>query len=310
MYKLEKTKQANVYFRHFWPIGTIGHVDSYMNDNTRGFLADLFSDVSKEVPVIIDSHFSQKSLNKKIAQKLTRSRKKRQQIAFEQDLSLEKTINALYVWYTPENKRPPLHLPYDIFLSHDLDPYFNRNIYLPFWVTKLGSNLNQAQTVQSNLLSKRYIDKLPAKFACAVISNPEPVRMEFLKLLSSIGAVDLFGKFGTRLKSKSEISNQYRFNLCFENSIYPGYVTEKLIESWNIESIPIWSGSDKGDFFNSRAIINVAEMGFDKSLEKIRYLESHPEEISSILSEPILRKPFDIDQMLRDIHEILEKRIV
>jgi hypothetical protein len=221
----------------------------------------------------IDSHFGSKSIFDKITNKLISNIVKKQYIAHGYEMELVKTAKALYVWYTSENRRPPLNLEYDLFLSHDLEPYNDRNLYLPFWATKLGNNLSESTRNQKELMLNRKINSVPTNFACAIVSNPEPARMEFIRQLSKIGKVDIYGKLGKELSSKTKLLNKYRFNVCFENSIFPGYVTEKPFESWEYESIPIWSGFDAGNYLNPSAIINVNEFGFRNSLDKISFLE-------------------------------------
>ena len=45
--------------------------------------------------------------------------------------------------------------------------------------------------------------------------------------------------------------------MCFENDIYPGYVTEKPIEAYIGDAIPLYYGLDVANYLNSKAIINL-----------------------------------------------------
>jgi hypothetical protein len=308
--KIEHTLYDNVFLRNFWPIGTTGHVSNYNLDTTRNFLANFVSEVSDNNFTFIDSHFGSKSIFDKITNKLISNIVKKQYIAHGYEMELVKTAKALYVWYTSENRRPPLNLEYDLFLSHDLEPYNDRNLYLPFWATKLGNNLSESTRNQKELMLNRKINSVPTNFACAIVSNPEPARMEFIRQLSKIGKVDIYGKLGKELSSKTKLLNKYRFNVCFENSIFPGYVTEKPFESWEYESIPIWSGFDAGNYLNPSAIINVNEFGFRNSLDKISFLEKNPSEIHKILQLPILLKPFDFNDLVNKAKYLLENKTI
>ncbi len=294
--------------RNFWPIGTTGHTDENDSDITRLFLPSLFEEYSQNLPIIIDSHFSKSSLPRKIIQRALSNAKKQQFIAHEYQLSLHKPIKGLYVWYTSENKRPPLNLSYDVFLSHDLDQYEKNNIYLPFWATKLGVNSYSADLKQIELSTSRVEKAIPSKFACAVISNPEPVRMEFLRQLSKLGIVDIYGKMGIPLRNKYEISQKYRFNICFENSQTPGYITEKPIEAWSMGAIPIWSGIDSGGYLNEDAHVNVSQLGFRSALEKIEKLECNYLSIQNMITQPILRKKYDYDDLRISIKKIINRK--
>ena len=53
--------------------------------------------------------------------------------------------------------------------------------------------------------------------------------------------------------------NQFAFNVAMENTVAPGYITEKIGNAFNSGSIPIyWGASEINDFFNPTSFINVA----------------------------------------------------
>jgi hypothetical protein len=300
--------KPKVTLRDFWSSSSIGHLNFYREDFTKFFLLNIAQNFSIPNDIYIDSNFKRKSILKKVSNKLTSLNKmeSKQRIAYGYDLSLTRNKNSKYIWYTPENIRPPLHLNYDAFLSHDLEDYGGRNIYLPFWATRLSKTINGAKDYQSVLLRNRSTDIKPRKFACAVISNPDPIRLEFIKLLSSYGKIDIFGKLGKSIDNKMKVLEEYRFNICFENSLFPGYVTEKPLESWLSGCIPVWYGLDVAGFLNTRAIINVAELGFQKSIEEIVKIDTGYSNINSIIGEPFLKKGFDFDALSMSISKLLK----
>jgi hypothetical protein len=293
--QFKKFMNSNITLRNFWSNSSIGHENIFHEDFTKMFLLTIVENLNLPSNVYIDSNFKKKFIFKKISDKFKtiNNLEARQRIAYGYDYELFKKRDSKYIWYTPENMRPPLHLNYDVFLSHDLESYGGKNIYLPFWVTRLSKTLTGAIDFQSNLLNKRNIQSRPRKFACAVISNPDPIRLEFIKLLSNYGKVDIFGKLGTPIDDKMKVLEQYRFNICFENSLFPGYVTEKSLESWLSGCIPVWHGLDAGEFLNRKALINVAELGFQNSIEEIVKLDSEDSDYYSVANEPFLKKEFD-----------------
>jgi hypothetical protein len=134
--------------------------------------------------------------------------------------------------------------------------------------------------------------------------------MHFLSELQKIGEVDCYGPaFGNSIPNKQETLRKYRFNLCFENDLYPNYVTEKAFDSYEAECIPIWWGLDEEGFLNDGAIINVHRLGFHESLEKIRYLESHPPVRDVIRKQPLLQRAFDFDSLLNTLAVKLDRKI-
>lgn len=57
--------------------------------------------------------------------------------------------------------------------------------------------------------------------------------------------------------SKYEYLKQFKFNICPENCIEDGYVTEKLFDAFKSGCIPIWSGYKnlEGDIVNKNAVL-------------------------------------------------------
>lgn len=63
----------------------------------------------------------------------------------------------------------------------------------------------------------------------------------------------------TNIKKK-EIMQNYAFNLCPENSLFPGYYTEKIPESYLGKCLPIsWVDQNVSVDFNPKAFINLLD---------------------------------------------------
>ena len=218
------------------------------------------------------------------------------------------------IWYTPENHRPPAN-GWDATLSFEVAGW-NSNAYLPFWLLNtdafgsgdpgfLGRPLSLAE-----LASPR--DVSPSRrpgFCCAVIRNPDPVRLRAIKELSRIGRVDVFGPFGRRpIASKLDVFKNYRFVLCFENDLYPGYVTEKVFDAWTAGTIPIYWGLDAARTLNPSAMINMATLdGFSGLLEKVSEVERRKSELDRMASEALLAKTPDIGAILNLVSDGIAK---
>lgn len=96
-----------------------------------------------------------------------------------------------------------------------------------------------------------------------------------------------------KLDYKLKFLDSYRFNICFENGSYPGYVTEKLFNALQVKTMPIYWGSPTvGRDFNTRAFINASDHGnFEALINYIKHLDS-PEgkkEYLDILEQPAFR---------------------
>jgi hypothetical protein len=183
-----------------------------------------------------------------------------------------KKDNQKRIWFTGENQRVPLE-NYDLTFSYDADPFGDTNIYFPLFYLSLdwfgkeqlqfGTEGRRAGMVVTPQVasSTRITDVADRpRFVCAFVGNPEPTRMRALAALESIDVVDVYGSAVNRpIPSKIEIAQQYRFMLCFENDLYPGYVTEKPLEAWVSGCIPLWRGLDSFGVLNPESHLNAAD---------------------------------------------------
>ena len=202
-----------------------------------------------------------------------------------------------HLWYTGENLRPPTG--WHATLSFDLDSFSGTNYYLPHWAirtTDLGwrDPHDSMTTSSSKLMSQRSHRQKPQRFACLLASNPHPMRDTLVKELQKVGDVDLFGRaYGRPVHSKGELLSQYRYVICPENDLYPGYVTEKAIEAWVAGAVPIWWGSDPAGYLNPQAMVNAATTSLDELAESLISLEGNSGTWAEMHSQPILQKQFD-----------------
>ena len=109
-------------------------------------------------------------------------------------------------------------------------------------------------------MQPRKLDMQEKKEFCALIANnPEGLRINLYNSISDYKQVHGFGNmFRNPLRqSKFDILPEYKFCLCPENSIYDGYVTEKLIDAYAGLTVPIYNGDlSVDDDFNTWAFFN------------------------------------------------------
>ena len=102
-------------------------------------------------------------------------------------------------------------------------------------------------------------------FCSFVVSNEDgdPARIEFFRRLSKYRPVASGGKIlnnvGGRVPDKSAFIAKYKFNIAFENSVVPGYTTEKVMEPLAVRSVPIYYGNpDIAADFDPACMVRVA----------------------------------------------------
>jgi hypothetical protein len=171
------------------------------------------------------------------------------------------------IFYTGENRRPNFD-ECDYSLSFDFDDYEGKNIRLPLWLMQIDwfgtRDYGNPKFVipPSELMSSRYSVRPKTEFCCIVCSNLTQNRLELLEKLSKYKDIHCYGKpFGNHSygeDNKYEIISKYKFNICFENSLYPGYYTEKLIHAKVAGCLPLyWADKYCERDFNTASFLNL-----------------------------------------------------
>lgn len=222
------------------------------------------------------------------------------------------------IFWTGENERPP-EGTWDAYLSFDLHSFGGRNGYLPLWWLTCSDILNptvapylgKSITIEQ-MLNEREVDyRSRKKFCVAFIGKAYPFRMHALSALSSIGKIDVFGAiarntFQTRAKHKFEIAQNYKFVFCFENDLYPGYVTEKAPEAWATGAIPLYWGLDSAEYFNGKSMLNLSQSPtLETYVELVESVASSEDAWIDMAKQPLLQKRPTLDSVL----EVLRQRL-
>lgn len=201
---------------------------------------------------------------------------------------LQKCTQILYLG---ENVRPQ-YRQYDFSISHDIDPYCDRNIYLPLWLlrsTRYGITQSDYEPYSESSLFSRETNWHERSGAVYLGNNMTPARAALLHYLENLGInVDWYGSHTRPVKSKKELYKSYLFSVCFENSISPGYITEKLIDGYVYGTIPIYMGSSIGGLLNFKSFINI-----DASMPILSQLKYQLESVDDFKqSKPLINRKY------------------
>jgi alpha(1,3/1,4) fucosyltransferase len=237
----------------------------------------------------------------------------------------ERSIGILW-----ENQRPD-YGKYAYSISSDFDSYGGRNIRVPFWYSQIqwpdmlaDKPHHRAWSgfeplVSLDALTKPRVSsscKEREQFCCFVAANREPHRLLTINALSRISQVDLYGPISGRAfkGSKYDLLRTYRFNLCFENSIFPGYYTEKMLQAWVGGCVPLyysdpWYSVD----FNPKAAINrIHSRSLDEFVERVATVSRSPDAFEEMFRQPLLTEEPRLDDAVEFLGKacttILEKR--
>ena len=217
------------------------------------------------------------------------------------------------IWFTMENIRPPMQEDLLTSLSYDQFDFGGTNVYLPCWYLEVGifepvqRDWVGIESNMSSLLNPRRLEGFNSKkFACSIFRNPHQVRLRGIEALNTIEKVDLYGPISGRfLKDKFSVARNYKYTVCFENDLYPGYVTEKLLESYITGTVPIyWGDLGNDQSINRDSFINMKDFGtmdefvdFIANIDDVKYQE--------IFEQPFLNSVPDISSIQRILARML-----
>lgn len=197
--------------------------------------------------------------------------------------------------------------------SISFDPHTETNFRLPLWQIYwlLDPDL------QNRLINRKRHSQFQ-KFAAFTVSNPSNMtRNSHFDKLHSYSTVMSYGKVRTNSfklqnaskgrywrDAKDQFFNEepHQFMMAYENTNYPYYCTEKLMDSFLVGSMPIYWGDPKvGQDWNEKAFINVQKLGTGWIDEVIKM---HKDRIlfDEVYSEPV----FTDRQYERHVNNIAE----
>jgi hypothetical protein len=150
------------------------------------------------------------------------------------------------------------------------------------------------------------------------------------KKVNSGGAY--LNNIGYTVDSKLDFESTHKFSLCIENAIYEGYTSEKIVDGFLANTIPIYYGNpnitedfESGSFINlhdfkslEEALRYIIQIDTDDSLyleklnsNKLKFYKNDliDEFIMSIMNNPIKRVPVNYYTKRHKYHLILSSKI-
>jgi glycosyltransferase involved in cell wall biosynthesis len=149
-----------------------------------------------------------------------------------------------------------LSMGFDFFPTQgDVSPDTIKDNYIrfPLWLFYFFNPFDSMDIIRSKL--DAFKTKYEKSEFCALIASHDNtgIRTPLYELVSKVAPVDCAGKLFHNdnllkelfLDDKTKYLQQYKFNICPENSISPGYVTEKIFQALYSGCIPIYTGWNK-----------------------------------------------------------------
>lgn len=213
------------------------------------------------------------------------------------------------IFYTGENIRPTYE-SYDLSLSFDFDDYNNRNVRLPLWYfyidwfnTKSYGNPQYLIPVEYLYGPNEFTKKNKEHFCCAVFSKYDEDRFNMMNYLNDYKNVYGFGKVHVNKiaegeKVKMDLISNFKFSICFENSIQSGYFTEKLLHAKIAGTIPIYKSHNTFESdFNKECCLNLCDLNFSEIKEKVIEIDQNPTLLKSYFDQPLFNSEIKLEEI-------------
>ena len=214
--------------------------------------------------------------------------------------------NCVKIFYTGENQTPDFNLC-DYALGFDYMEFDDRYMRLPLWVL-------YAKDVEAMLRKHEHLNlKEKSDFCSFVVSNPHgnESRAQFMDILSQYKTVHSGGRWrnnvGGPVTDKLDFQRKHKFSITFENTSHPGYTTEKIVQSFAAQTIPIYWGDPRiAETFNSNAFINCNDYpSWNAVVERIKEIDNDDALWLKMMRTPALKNPLLVEESLADLEQFL-----
>lgn len=214
--------------------------------------------------------------------------------------------NCVKIFFTGENQTPDFNLC-DYAIGFDYIDFGDRYIRFPLWALYL----NEIEA----MLAKHHNVSLSEKtdFCSFVVSNPHgnEARAQFMDKLSEYKQVHSGGRWrnnvGGPVADKLAFQKKHKFSIAFENACHPGYTTEKLMQSFAAQTVPIYWGDPRvAETFNQEAFINCNDYpDWESVIERIKEIDQDDALWQKMVETPALKDPQIVERTRQEAKNFL-----
>ena len=226
------------------------------------------------------------------------------------------------IFYTGENARPNYYT-YDHAITFDFENS-PRHYRLPLYAMEMWAVMQDDKFTEDYFYLKGLHKRVDwekefdtkTEQISYIQSNPrcEP-RNEFVQILQKNFTVNCGGPHMNNIGrviprnrlAKMDYLRQHKLNVAFENGSHPGYVTEKLLDAFYSNTLPIYWGSENVERdFNTKSFMNLGIKGFyyQHFGSDIRKLLNDKQAWCNVMSQP--RFNYDIPNDYTNMENFLD----
>lgn len=220
--------------------------------------------------------------------------------------------DCVRIFYTGECLTPDFNA-FDYAISFDYMLLGDRYIRFPNYCIEEIYQEDCKKMLEKHLNNENLLDE-KSEFCSFVVSKGnayvDSKREAFFKELCEYKKVNSGGRYLNNVgipngvEDKYEFQKRHKFSIAFENTSYPGYVTEKIVQAFAAKTIPIYWGDPLiVKDFNSKAFINCSNYTFSEVISRIKEIDNDNELYMQMLNEPAMVS----SDCLKDKQEELEQ---
>ena len=220
--------------------------------------------------------------------------------------------DCIRIFYTGECITPDFN-ECDYAIGFDRLQFADRYVRIPLY------NLFQYQKMYQGIKSRPMLTREDLKrksgFCNFVYSNcfAQDMRTLIFEELNKYKQVDSGGRYlnniGGFVADKHVFQKKYKFSIAFENTSYDGYVTEKIMEAFAAETIPIYYGDPQiAKDFNPKSFVNVHDYNsLDDVVKRVEAIDQDDSIYLSIINEPVINKDLKLTSLCDFLFYITEQ---
>lgn len=219
------------------------------------------------------------------------------------------SYDCVRIFLTQENILPDFNVC-DYAIAYPYMEFEDRYLRYPLYLlpsrkksdSSYDYNLELAEHKHENIEN---LLKEKTEFCSFVVSNDRAAkcRQDVFERLSTYKPVNSGGRFmnniGGPVESKLQFQKKHKFSIAFENTSTSGYNTEKLMQAFAAQTIPIyWGDTSVAKVFNPKAFINCHDYGltgYDVTkneaaiagiIERVKEIDNNDDLYMSMMREP------------------------
>lgn len=219
------------------------------------------------------------------------------------------------IMYSGENYIPDFNLIDYSICSYPID-FGDRSFFLP--ASLFGYHGDRIAIENRKNCFDKSILKKKTRFANLIASYDSEgnYRSKIFNALSEYKHIDSPGKFlkncdvSVRFQdnSKTDFQKECKFSLCIESAVNRGFNTEKIMDAFYAQTVPIYYGDpDIAKIFNPDAFINVADYdSIEDAVARIIEIDNDDELYLKMLNAPIFNEENYISDKFSKAEEFLK----